>query len=74
MKEREKENYDAQHHVLQQLTTTDQILLLLMLRFLVCTTARTVGNHRVNKKYCNNLVSSGTNFVTTNTDQTVAGI
>ena len=33
-----------------------------------------IGNHLVNKTYCDNLVSSGANFVTTNTDQTIAGV
>jgi hypothetical protein len=39
-----------------------------------CATVPSIGDHLVNKTYCDNLVSSGANFVTTNTDQTIAGV
>jgi hypothetical protein len=39
-----------------------------------CPSTPSIGDHLVNKTYCDNLVSSATNFVTTNTNQTVAGV
>jgi hypothetical protein len=39
-----------------------------------CPSVPSIGDHLVNKTYCDNLVSSGANFVTTNTDQTITGV